>query len=368
MGNSFTKSDSEESRKIKKLKSRLKKRDTIIFQLREKVNSLQTKKANQQSQQSQQSQPNQPTKSKRDIQYKNLVIEGGGTKGIAYCSAVEVLEQMGILKHITKYAGSSAGAITAALLAVGYNASDAKQIVSNTNFGEFLDDKFGYVRDGYKLLTDFGICPGSTFLSFMKSKMKDKTGDEDYTFKQLWDDHQKELVVTGCDLTEMETTYFHYKTTPDMPIALAVRISMSIPYLFVPIEQDTHFYVDGGTIDNYPIHVFDGAYPGDPDAKFGTIPPNEETLGLKILTPDEEVSYKLMTKHNDIDSIKDFTLSLMNTLMIANERKYVSKRHWERTVVIKVPNIPLTKFDLSKEEIDQLLEAGRTGVSEYFKA
>lgn len=51
-----------------------------------------------------------------------------------------------------------------------------------------------------------------------------------------------------------------------------------------------------------------------------------------------------------------------------NERKYVSKHHWERTVVIKVPNIPLIKFDLSKEEIDQLLEAGRTGVSEYFKA
>ncbi len=44
-------------------------------------------------------------------QYKNLALEGGGVRGLAYAGALEVLEQKNILQHIEKVAGSSAGAI-----------------------------------------------------------------------------------------------------------------------------------------------------------------------------------------------------------------------------------------------------------------
>jgi len=50
-------------------------------------------------------------------QFHNLVFEGGGIKGIAYAGALEVLEKENILSDIKRVAGTSAGAITATLLA-----------------------------------------------------------------------------------------------------------------------------------------------------------------------------------------------------------------------------------------------------------
>ena len=47
---------------------------------------------------------------------KNLVFKGGGVLGIAYAGAIKVLEDKQILGQIERVAGTSAGAITAALV------------------------------------------------------------------------------------------------------------------------------------------------------------------------------------------------------------------------------------------------------------
>jgi NTE family protein len=67
--------------------------------------------------------------SKPMSQFKNLVFEGGGVKGIAYSGALQVLEQQNIMSDIKRVAGTSAGAITAALVALGANGKDVAEIV-----------------------------------------------------------------------------------------------------------------------------------------------------------------------------------------------------------------------------------------------
>src|SRR5215210_3318418 len=52
--------------------------------------------------------------------FSNLVLEGGGVKGVAYPGAVQVLQGEEILPKIDKVAGTSAGSIAAALIALGY--------------------------------------------------------------------------------------------------------------------------------------------------------------------------------------------------------------------------------------------------------
>jgi len=297
--------------------------------------------------------------------YENIVIEGGGTKGICYCGALQELEKNGILKNIKRYAGSSAGAIIATLLALNYNAQEIKDIIYKTNFDKFIDDKFGFIRDALCIMKEYGYCSGSYFFNFIGNLIKFKTNNQDYTFKNLYDDHKKELVITGTDLNQMKTIYFSNLTTPDFPIRDAVRISMSIPFLFTPLKWNEHFMVDGGTIDNYPIHVFDGAYPGDPAAKLNLTESNPKTIGLKIMTPDERENFELYKKEN-ITSLKQFSMSIINTLMVANERKYLKAGYWERTIPIKCPNIPITKFDISNEMKDKLIENGKIAVQKYF--
>ena len=64
---------------------------------------------------------------------RNLVFEGGGVKGIAYGGALKMLKKYGFLSHIEKVAGTSAGAITAVLLSIGYTVEELSKIISETN-------------------------------------------------------------------------------------------------------------------------------------------------------------------------------------------------------------------------------------------
>ncbi|HXK95582.1 MAG TPA: patatin-like phospholipase family protein, partial [bacterium] len=90
-------------------------------------------------------------------QFRNLVFEGGGVKGIAYAGALEFLDQKGdILPEIRRVAGTSAGAITAAILALGARSQEIKEIVGGTDFRKFMDDSFGLVRDTRRLLNSYG--------------------------------------------------------------------------------------------------------------------------------------------------------------------------------------------------------------------
>lgn len=52
----------------------------------------------------------------------NAVFKGGGAKGIAYAGAIQACEEHRIV--FPEVAGSSAGAITATLVACGYLAAD----------------------------------------------------------------------------------------------------------------------------------------------------------------------------------------------------------------------------------------------------
>jgi NTE family protein len=53
--------------------------------------------------------------------FRNLVFEGGGVKGIAYVGALRQLEARGIMEEIRRVGGTSAGAINAVMLSLGYS-------------------------------------------------------------------------------------------------------------------------------------------------------------------------------------------------------------------------------------------------------
>ncbi len=92
--------------------------------------------------------------SKEDVRY--LVFEGGGGKGLAYIGVARALEELGILTYIKKkvrgeeislldpskihgLAGTSVGAVTALILACGYNAQEAEAIIMDDVGTKILD-------------------------------------------------------------------------------------------------------------------------------------------------------------------------------------------------------------------------------------
>jgi NTE family protein len=294
-------------------------------------------------------------KTKKNLDYENVVIEGGGIKGLAYLGALEEIEKLNI--KFKRIAGSSMGAIAGCLLALGYSSSEIKDEMLKINFRGMIDDKMGILRDIYNLFSKYGVCSGDKFMNLMGKLIKKKTGDENYTFKQLYDDKGIMLVITGSNIDNYDTIYYSHLTHPDVPIKLAVRISIGVPLIYRPIrcmKCNKGYLIDGGVTDNYPLHIFD-------DEKINT-----KTLGIKLLTDNEietedGINYKVQIK-----DFKGYCASMIGMLCSVGERCYITDGYWERTIIVRVPNLPITKFKLKDKQINDLIERGRESVKKYF--
>lgn len=168
--------------------------------------------------------------------FDSFIFEGGGIRGIGFGGSIKYLEEHNLLKQINRFAGSSAGAIVAAALAVGYSGDDIIKILHDTNFEEFKDDSFGVILDIWRFINEYGVYKGEKFLDWIGDILKAKTGNANITFKEVYDKYGKELVVTGTNVNQYKTRYFHHKKDPHMPVKLAVRISMSIPVFFKAVK------------------------------------------------------------------------------------------------------------------------------------
>ncbi len=318
-------------------------------------------------------------------QFRNLVFEGGGVKGIAYAGAVQMLEERDILLNIKRVAGTSAGAIAAALIALGANGNDLEDILGNTRFTKFMDDSFGVIRDIKRFLNDYGWFKGDAFSNWMQRQVSALSQNSDLTFSQLKtlasreNSRYRELYVVGTNLSNQLPEVYSAERTPDFPIWQAVRISMGIPLFFacVKSQQNNHVLVDGGVCWNYPIDLFDDTkYLFDPKA--GEIPGytrydenhvyNKETLGFRVDTEDEIKAEKDLWRqpHMEIKDFFDFIKALVGfTLDMAN-KLHLHKNDWHRTVFIDAEGIRTTEFDLSQQKIDLLVANGMEGIQEYF--
>ncbi|CAH1271346.1 Hypp4630 [Branchiostoma lanceolatum] len=204
-----------------------------------------------------------------------------------------VLDEAGILPSIKRFAGTSAGAITAALLAIGMSPQEMLDELSQKNLMELLDPPVtkgwfsfmnwfphipgvpgwltvDHISMAIAVLTGRGGCEGEEFQRWfgdildrnLKRLHPDKKGlDKDITFDTLYHMLGMELCIVAYNMVYGNETYFHVKTTPMMKIQDAVRMSMSIPVVFKPYEGVPGFtFIDGGLAANYPLWAFDGWY------------------------------------------------------------------------------------------------------------
>lgn len=307
--------------------------------------------------------------------YEYLIFSGGGIKGICYCGALLELEKKGLLfdeNNALKFkgiAGTSAGSIIGSLLAIGYTPIEIKDIMYNIDFEKIGYDGTGYFSDTFNLFENWGLCPGNYIQELMGNLIKDKTGNADYTLEDLEKEKNIKLVIvtTNMNLKRSEYLYSGHsnKLFSNIPIRKAIRMSIGIPFMFEPYSYNDCFYVDGGILDNYPLHVFDGVNPEDPKARLNLSVPNPKVLGLKIMTPDRELNYDSVKKEN-LKTIYEYTFSFIDTVLIENERRLMTPSFWKRSIIIITPDYPLTKFSLTNEEKENLISVGKKYVNEFF--
>lgn len=338
--------------------------------------------------------------------FKNLVFEGGGVKGIAYVGALEVLDKEGILQNIERVAGTSAGAMVAVLVGLGYTAEDLKDILWKIRFRNFLDSSWGLIRNTERLIEDYGWYKGDFFRNLMADHIKAKTGDGEATFKDIEKMRKegkpfRDIYLVGADLSTGFSKVFSASATPDVKVADAARISMSIPLIFAAVKgvnEDGHIYVDGGLLDNYAIKVFDRVnYVVDEanirktdyykkinqklkandtekmEKSLGRVNEyvyNKETLGFR-LDAKEDINLFLdpnaQPKTKKIDDIISYTTALVTTLIDFQNNVHLHSDDWQRTVYIDSLGISSIDFDISDSKKQKLVDSGVSHTKAYLE-
>ena len=322
--------------------------------------------------------------------YKNLVLEGGGVRGLAYAGVFSVLEEKGILQQIEKVGGSSAGSIAGMLLCIGYSAREIDSLMLELPVQKFKDGHGGLVGKYKRLKTDYGIFKGEAFEKWLQQLVAHKTGNPLLNFEELHQLHvknslYKDLYCTGTNLSKQQLEIFSYQTTPGMSIALAVRISGGVPLYFEPVALDNqlrkikkldtvsfvNYYVDGGMLCNYPISLFDSCAENciNPllcdQVKF-----NNETIGIKLERQQQIDSLhqnSIQIPAYDINKFSEYLAAFSNLLMETLSRKYPGLENEKgRTIYVSQGNIsPIVKKTKQQDKL-LLYKNGVQGANDFF--
>lgn len=177
----------------------------------------------------------------------DLVLEGGGVKGIALVGAIEVLEEHGY--SFQRIAGTSAGAIVGALVAAEIPAQRLAEIMKNQNYFKFQDGPAIYhypIGKAVAVIAHNGVYRGEYLRAWLHELLEDR-GKATFgrmpfmdAERPLQPEQAYKLMVTVSDLSDGRLRYLPWqyeafgRDRDSQLVAEAVRASMSIPFFIVP--------------------------------------------------------------------------------------------------------------------------------------
>ncbi|HYU76784.1 MAG TPA: patatin-like phospholipase family protein [Ktedonobacteraceae bacterium] len=183
-----------------------------------------------------------------------IAFQGGGALGMAHLGAWRVLSRYFRIKGT---AGTSAGAIVAALCAATYDPAHAITIFQDLNWRE-------YVKPSAKDIVDLiwkrrGWTDGELFYQKMKKLLVKPFLENQHrvSFETLNNETGLYLGIIACNLNNNTATpvIFDINHESDTEVAFAVRASISIPGIFAPVlrRDRGQVLVDGGLLLNLPL-------------------------------------------------------------------------------------------------------------------
>jgi len=345
----------------------------------------------------------------------DVVFEGGGAKGSAFAGAITALNAAG---HTTRrLIGTSAGAITATLAAVGYTPQEMLTAVNEKlngkpRFASFMDhvvasDFTLEQRDAsdtmhtleslhipmvasnvvlralmetplyptlFSIVECGGIYAGVAFFNWLVEKLGVKGIGPTATLASAFAQTQVDLSVVASDTTDMEMLVLNHRTAPDLPLAWAVRMSMSIPMVWREVVWDASWgtyrgrtktgnvVVDGGVLSNFPIRLIAESVPeimGDTD------PNGALNLGLlldeKLPVPGEPAKPPAVS--SQLRVVQRLT-RLMDTMMGAQDNQEI-RDHASEICHLPVQGYGTTEFDMPDDKLQALVSAGQAALEAH---
>lgn len=313
----------------------------------------------------------------------DLVLEGGGVKGIALVGALSVLEEHGF--EANRVAGTSAGAIVGSLVAAGMPVGRMTEVMQSLDFRKFMDRgraKVPVVSPGVSLVMDQGAYSGAYARDWLREMLAEQ-GVATFADLRLPDegtglsrDERYRLVVMAADVTQRRLARLpwdyrpHYGIDPDtVAVADAVRASMSIPFFFepvrlpyersgpdVPVVSTESVLVDGGLLSNFPVDSFD---------RTDGAPPRWPTIGIKLSAPGGSRDMFPSVAPGPLGLAFD----LLSTMVDSRDNQLARRPDvLARTVFVDTSGVAIANFNLKQADKDRLYANGREAATQFLSS
>ncbi|XXY12973.1 patatin-like phospholipase family protein [Sorangium sp. So ce216] len=319
----------------------------------------------------------------------DFVLEGGGVKGIALAGALSAihdeLEQQKehgdqFTLEGTRAAGTSAGAVIAALLVAGYTPSEIRRIIAGPEIARLTDTTWlsripliGKPLDiTVGLLTELGAFRGDYFLQYLRDLLLAKGIS---TFKDIIVKGRERETnpllryrahFVAADITrgtmlilpdDIDTERYGIRPD-DLEVALAVRMSMSVPFFFRPVRLRgsngvNSYIVDGGLLSNFPVEVFDELHWTAANARTA----HAVTVGFRIV---ERRRHSIDFPFKALRALYALASTTLQARNISDMAEATEKLKWLRAVEINTSAVSVLNFQLSALEKEILYTEGYT--------
>ncbi len=268
-----------------------------------------------------------------------LIMKGGGVKGLAYVGALELLRDE---YSFNWFVGTSAGAISAILLAAGFSVEELRQILFEKNFQDFFDAPFYKVPTN--LLFKRGMHPAKTFTDWLDKLLSEKLQTRSRVKLGDIQSRTGNRVTVYASQQRKKALIFDSSNDPDVSAAFAARCSMSIPMVFTPESEQGILAFDGGLQNNFPIRqLLDDN---------GEVPFISLYLGSENYQPVKEQSV---------------LIRVLDIWMTQGEDELID-RYADQVVIIDPTPIGTLDFDLNRDEKEYLLTCGQIGALKHINS
>ena len=204
-----------------------------------------------------------------------LVLGSGGARGYAHIGVIEVLEKNGI--HPDFIVGTSAGSIAGSIYASGKTAQQLKDIALNMQVNDVREFNIGLQ----------GFFDGSKVENYVNEQVDQKR----------LEDMEIPMYVVATELKHGNKVIFNKGSTGQ-----AVRASISIPSMFVPVNISGRDYVDGGLVSPVPVNV-------------------ARDLGADIIIAVDILAQPIHTETSNVWGMFNQNINIMQNRLAAEELK-----------------------------------------------
>jgi NTE family protein len=311
----------------------------------------------------------------------DLVLEGGGVKGLGTAGAVMGLLDAGYT--FPRVAGTSVGALAAAFAAAAADSATFRDVLDRLDLREIPDRRVPVplISEGISLFMRRGAYAGDWIREWLLRELdglgvltfadlrRDDPGDDPALAAA---DNRYRLVVMATDVTNgrllrLPWDYPRFGLDPDEQlVADAVRMSLSIPFYFQPRELRNPgtgavaTIVDGGVLSNFAIEIFDRT-----DGR----EPRWPTFGVRLL-PDLPAGLGRLVPFFGLPRLPTMRLleQVVATALVGRDQTHLERPGVrERTMTVDTRGTAITEFGIGATERGELVERGQQAARDFLR-